>query len=467
MSDFLDLQGAKDLNTDAIHLSAVANSKDPVTGAPIDTHVNRAGGTDYTLDGLYKAIGPVVMPWTSVTGGTLTQPNQAFLHPANGNYYSWAGAFPKVVAPGSDPAAIGSGYTPRTDVVLRDELTSNVPGDLSNLLGRGSEQFNSLAEALSVSHIQPGRKVSVGGYNINSDGGCAEFEVVSTSDPIGILSTSGTFKLKRKAGHTYFADIVKSGGLPRIAAHRGWSGITTGEFPGQGLSSPIYFVPENTRAAVRFASERGAWAIEGDTKITSDGVPIVFHDTDMSRVTGGAFTGAVSAYTYAEIKAMDVGSYVSSAWANERVMNYDEWLSECRKCRVVPFAEWSHPMTDAQADDFIALAVNYFGTKPTSVCVASTNMDTLKLLRSKNAYIGLCVMGTYGAALSTEILDTAYKLGNCAAMLTGAAITNQTSIADIKARGLLLVCAIANTQSRIDSAIYSGADVIVTDFYKG
>ena len=121
MSDFPDLQGAKDLNTDAIHLSAVANSIDPVTGAPIDTHVNRVGGTDYTLQGFWDALGPVVMPWTSVTGGTLTQPNQAFLHPANGNYYSWGGVFPHVVAAGTDPAVV-AGYAPRTDVVLRNEL---------------------------------------------------------------------------------------------------------------------------------------------------------------------------------------------------------------------------------------------------------------------------------------------------------------------------------------------------------
>lgn len=122
MSDFLDLQGAKDLNTDAIHIGAVANSKDPVTGATIDTHTNRSGGTDYTLQGFWNALGPVVMPWTSVTGGTLTQPNQAFLHPGNGNYYSWGGAFPKVVSPGTDPASVGSGYVPRTDVALRNDV---------------------------------------------------------------------------------------------------------------------------------------------------------------------------------------------------------------------------------------------------------------------------------------------------------------------------------------------------------
>ena len=95
-----------------------------MTGAQIDTHVNRVGSTDYTLRGFWGALGPVVTPWTSVNGGTLTQPNQAFLHPTDGNYYSWGGAYPVggyVVAPGTDPTVV-DGYVPRTDVVLRHEV---------------------------------------------------------------------------------------------------------------------------------------------------------------------------------------------------------------------------------------------------------------------------------------------------------------------------------------------------------
>ena len=146
MSDFLDLQGAKDLNTDAIHISAVANSVDPVTGAPIDMHVNRAGGTDYTLQGFWNAVGPVVMPWTSVTGGTLTQPNQAFLHPANGNYYSWTGEYPYVVAPGTDPTA-ASGYEPRTDVTLRHDLAT---GGKATLVGFGASTVDAELKRLGM-----------------------------------------------------------------------------------------------------------------------------------------------------------------------------------------------------------------------------------------------------------------------------------------------------------------------------
>ena len=139
MSDFLDLQGAKDLNTDAIHIGAVANSVDPATGAPIDAHVNRVGGTDYTLHGFWNALGPVVMPWTSATGGTLTQPNQAFLHPDNGSYYSWTGAYPVggyVVSPGTDPTTV-TGYVPRTDAGLLDRLSADDGASLVKLKPAG------------------------------------------------------------------------------------------------------------------------------------------------------------------------------------------------------------------------------------------------------------------------------------------------------------------------------------------
>ncbi len=148
-------------------------------------------------------------------------------------------------------------------------------------------------------------------------------------------------------------------------------------------------------------------------------------------------------------------------------MNYDEWLRECKRCAVTPLAEWSAPMTSDQADSFLALVTKYYGPRPTDVCVQSTYPQTLELLRSKNAYIGLCVMGGYGAALDEDRLNLAYKLGNCAAMLSGPIITDASAVSSIKDRGLLLVYAIANTPTRFDNAVSAGTDIIITDFYRG
>ena len=44
--------------------------------------------------------------------------------------------------------------------------------------------------------------------------------------------------------------------------------------------------PENTLLAFRIATELGADAVELDVRLTSDGVPVIFHDQNMNRLTG-------------------------------------------------------------------------------------------------------------------------------------------------------------------------------------
>ena len=67
--------------------------------------------------------------------------------------------------------------------------------------------------------------------------------------------------------HPYFAGSP----LPRILAHRGLAG------PG---------VSENTIEAFVRAAEAGATHIESDVQVTRDGVAVLFHDHDLSRVAG-------------------------------------------------------------------------------------------------------------------------------------------------------------------------------------
>ena len=104
-------------------------SFDVLLNSTDDTYQDRLGNTVPTAAGAIKRIGMAVRTWSSTTGGTLTDPAQTFLNNTTGsvgigNYYAWTGAFPKVVAPGSDPAAV-AGYVPRTDIALRDELASS------------------------------------------------------------------------------------------------------------------------------------------------------------------------------------------------------------------------------------------------------------------------------------------------------------------------------------------------------
>ena len=63
--------------------------------------------------------------------------------------------------------------------------------------------------------------------------------------------------------------------------------------------------PENTLAAFRAAEEHGAHAIELDVQVTREGIPVVFHDQLMNRVT--SMRGRLTARTFSQLQAARVG----------------------------------------------------------------------------------------------------------------------------------------------------------------
>jgi len=117
-------------------------SFDVLLNSTDDAYQDRLGDTVPTAAGAIKRLGPVVTAWTFTAGGTLNYPNEAALNPVDGNYYGWTGAFPKAVAPSTDPTLPGSGYVPRTDVVLRNELAQ-------------PNGFNLVGGAAADSELQP------------------------------------------------------------------------------------------------------------------------------------------------------------------------------------------------------------------------------------------------------------------------------------------------------------------------
>jgi glycerophosphoryl diester phosphodiesterase len=61
--------------------------------------------------------------------------------------------------------------------------------------------------------------------------------------------------------------------------------------------------PENTLRAFEAAVEAGADAVELDVRLTADGVAVVSHDADVSRMTGEP--GLIHEMTLAQVKALD------------------------------------------------------------------------------------------------------------------------------------------------------------------
>lgn len=78
--------------------------------------------------------------------------------------------------------------------------------------------------------------------------------------------------------------------LPPVMGHRGAAGLA----------------PENTLAGFRAAAATGVAAVELDVFLTKDGIPVLSHDDDLSRMAGQALR--VTRSTLAELESVDVGA---------------------------------------------------------------------------------------------------------------------------------------------------------------
>jgi glycerophosphoryl diester phosphodiesterase len=96
---------------------------------------------------------------------------------------------------------------------------------------------------------------------------------------------------------TPLIDVSAPRKRPRIIAHRGASREA----------------PENTLPAIQRALDLCAEGIEFDVLLTSDRVPVVTHNDDLSILTH--FNGYVHATPFDTVRALDVGSHFSPATA--------------------------------------------------------------------------------------------------------------------------------------------------------
>lgn len=89
----------------------------------------------------------------------------------------------------------------------------------------------------------------------------------------------------------------------------------------RGFSSKA---PENTPAAFDLAIQSGFPNIELDVQLSSDGVPVIIHDTTLDRTTNGL--GNVANYNLEALQQLDAGTWFDPKFKDERILTLDELL---------------------------------------------------------------------------------------------------------------------------------------------
>jgi glycerophosphoryl diester phosphodiesterase len=95
---------------------------------------------------------------------------------------------------------------------------------------------------------------------------------------------------------------------PLIVAHRGASNDA----------------PENTLPAFELAWQQDADAIEGDFRLTSDGIIVCVHDDDTKRVSGTK--KVVKHSSFAELRKLDVGRWKHAKYKGTKIPTLEEVL---------------------------------------------------------------------------------------------------------------------------------------------
>ena len=117
------------------------------------------------------------------------------------------------------------------------------------------------------------------------------------------------FQFPRALGATALLLMTTSLFAVDIVAHRGAS----------------FDAPENTLASEELAWAQHADAVETDIQLTKDGRIIVSHDKNPKRTTGR--DAAIADLSFAELRALDAGSWKAKEFAGEKLPTLDEQIA--------------------------------------------------------------------------------------------------------------------------------------------
>jgi len=167
------------------------------------------------------------------------------------------------------------------------------------------------------------------------------------------------------------------------------------------------FAPENTMASFALAIKQGAKAIELDTKLSADQVPVVIHDPTVDRTTDGK--GKVADLTLQELKRLNAGSSFDESFSHEKIPTLEEVLTNFGDKVIINIELTNYAAPFDSLPEIVANLIKKLAIPHTSLIISSFNPRALikfhKIL--PDIFIGLLSLpGMPGFWVKTPLAST-------------------------------------------------------------
>ncbi len=231
--------------------------------------------------------------------------------------------------------------------------------------------------------------------------------------------------------------------LPRVMGHRGAAAAA----------------PENTLASIRKAAELGAHWVEFDVMLTGDGVPVLYHDDNLQRITG--MDALMATTPYDTVRTLDAASWFGPGVAPESVPSLEDALKLLLELDLRPNIEIkSTPGRDVEtaqaALETIATGWPADGPPPLISSFSRMSLAAARVLQPAwpRALVAHKVPLDWNIALEA--------LG-CAAFHLNSKVLDWPFVAQVKTAGYQVAAFTVNRPARARELIESKVDCIITD----
>jgi glycerophosphoryl diester phosphodiesterase len=198
--------------------------------------------------------------------------------------------------------------------------------------------------------------------------------------------------------------------------------------------------------------------VETDVRLTRDGVPVLFHDTDLERVA--AREGRVEDHDLADLERMDVGAWYGDDFAGERIPTLDAFLEalaerEDARALVELKADWSPDEVRRVVD--LVERHRLRGR----VVLQSFSIETLQSVQRVSPTTPRIMLIR---ELPADPVPLAEELGVIGFGTTAASVTASPGAVDAAHEaGIAVLCYTLNTQDTWAQVSELGVDGIITD----